>query len=136
MDTKRKQVGELPIQLVVTEDWDIGELLAEDGITRILLSPSKCYLNDKVVQLEAVIEEIVKRYNGLKPKLFQLHHQYKKDLTKTEMVSQAEIYCNAQMGEWWKETAREKPLPEGYGWMMCNEQSEYFVKAVTDNGIK
>jgi hypothetical protein len=118
---------ELPHQLRVNEDYEIVELLTPDGVERVLLSPSKCYLNDPVVQLEAVINEIVKRYNGFKPTLLQLHHQNKKDFT-SEMVSQSAIWCNLQMENWWKEATKEHPLPEGYQWMVCDEESKYFVK--------
>lgn len=58
MDTHR----ELPETLSLTEDYEIQEPIA-DCATRILLHPSKCYLNDDVVQLEEVIEMIVERYN-------------------------------------------------------------------------
>lgn len=58
---------ELPRYLTVTNDYEIGEHLACDGMTRILLSPSKCYLDDDVVQLKALIDEIVKRYNKNDP---------------------------------------------------------------------
>lgn len=118
---------ELPLQLTVTPDHEIGEFLTCDGVTRILLSPSGCYLNDDVVQLEVVIDEIVKRYNGFKPSLLQIHHQSKKDYT-SEMVSQHEIYCQAQMNDWWREVAKEHPLPDGCQWMVCNEDSKHFVK--------
>ena len=121
-----KAKRELPKQLTVTESYEIGELLTSDGVTRILLAPSECYLNDEIVQLEAVIDEIVKRYN-FAPKLFQLHHQSKKDFS-SEMVSQSEIYCQEQMNIFWKETAKEHPLPEGFQWLICNEDSEHFVK--------
>jgi len=122
---------ELPLQLTVTEGHEIGEFLTYDGVTRIMLSPSKCYLNDDVVQLEAVIDEIVKRYNGFKPTLLQLHHQNKKDFT-SEMVSQSEIWCHSQMEDWWKETAKNHPLPEGCQWMVCNFDSEHFVKTTEE----
>lgn len=121
---------ELPCQLRANEDHEIVELLTCDGVERILLSPSKCYLNDDVVQLEAVIDEIVKRYNGFKSTLLQIHHQSKKDYTSI-MVSQHEIYCQSQMNDWWKETAKENPLPEGCQWMVCNEDSKHFEKCAT-----
>ena len=124
---------ELPKSLTVTEDHEIGEFLTLDGVTRILLSPSKCYLDDDIVRLEAVIDEIVKRYNGFRPELLQLHHQSKTDYT-SEMVSQSSIYCHSQMDYWWKETAKEHPLPENYQWMVCNEDSEHFVKCAKKEG--
>ena len=54
---------ELPNQLCINTDYEITEVLTLDGVERILLSPSKCYLEDDVVQLEEVIKAIVDRYN-------------------------------------------------------------------------
>ena len=122
---------ELPHQLRVNEDYEIVEQLTCDGVERILLSPSKCYLKDDVVQLEAVIHEIVRRYNGFRPTLLQLHHQNKKDFT-SEMVSQSKIWCSAQMDNWWKEVAKEHPLPKNCQWMVCNENSRHFVKCASE----
>jgi len=74
-----------------------------------------------------LLKKLLNRYNGLGPKLLQMHHQSKTNY-KSEMVSQREIWCEAQMQEWWKETAKEHPLPEGFQWMVCNFDSPYFVK--------
>lgn len=120
---------ELPDKLSINSDFEITESLTLDGVERILLSPSKCYLNDDIVQLEAVIEEIVKRYNE-KPRLFQIHHQDKTG-SSSEMVSQREISSEAEMKEWEKEVAESHPLPDGKQWMVCNEESKHFVMAVT-----
>lgn len=117
---------ELPEQLNVNDDYEITESLTLDGVERVLLSPSKCYLNDDIVQLEDVIHEIVKRYN-FAFKLYQIHHQNKKDFT-TEFVAQNSICCHKHMDEWWKEVAKDHPLPEGYQWLVCNEDSEHFMK--------
>lgn len=121
------KLRQLPIELVITDDYEIGESLTLDGVTRILLSPSKCYLDDDVVQLVDVIHEIVRRYN-FAFKLYQLHHQNKKDYS-TEFVAQNLICCHKHMDEWWKEVAKEHPLPEDCQWLICNEDSEHFVMA-------
>lgn len=122
---------ELPFELHITDDYEISEFLTVDGCERILLSPSKCYLNDDVVQLEAVIEEIVRRYNEYRvPRLFQIHHQDKKDFS-SEMVAQKEIANKEEMDKWCEEIAQIHPLPEGFQWMVCNENSEHFVMATT-----
>ena len=123
-------MGQYPDKLRVSDDYDITETLAGDGIQRILLSPSKCYLNDDVVQLEDIIHEIVRRYN-YSFKLFQLHHQNKKDYS-TEFIAQASICCEKHMNLWWKQVVNDHPLPEGYQWMICNEESEHFIKTETE----
>ena len=115
----------LPKYLTVTENHEIAEPLSVEGVYRILLSPSKAYLGDDVVQLESVIDEIVKRYNS-KPELFQLHHQRKGD-GKSEMVAQNEIYCQTQMSEWFRQVAQDHPLPDDCQWFLCNADSEHFV---------
>ena len=64
-DSKQgKEMRNLPNKLNVNKDYEITETLTLDGVERILLSPSKCYLNDDIVQLELVIDEIAKRYNS------------------------------------------------------------------------
>ena len=111
----------MPEELVLTDGYEIGEYVGDGEVTatRILLSPSECYLNDEIVQLEDVIHEIVRRYN-FAFKLFQLHHQNKKDYS-TEFVSQASICCQKHMNLWWEQVAKDHPLPEGHQWMICNE---------------
>ena len=122
-------VRELPLQLNVNNDYEITEPLTLDGVERILLSPSKCYLNDDIVQLEDVIHEIVRRYN-FAFKLYQLHHQNKQDYT-TEFIAQNSICCHKHMDEWWKQVAEEHPLPDGRQWLVCDEDSQYFVKCAS-----
>ena len=119
----------LPETLNVNIDYEITETLTLDGVERILLSPSKCYLNDDVVQLEDVIHEIVRRYN-FAFKLYQLHHQNKQDYT-TEFIAQNSICCHKHMDEWWKQVAEEHPLPDGHQWLVCGEDSEYFMKCAS-----
>lgn len=123
---------ELPEQLSINEDYEIQEALTLDGVSRILLHPSKCYLNDDVVQIESVIEAIVDRYNNYieinRPMLFQLHWQFD---DKTEMRAQEEIISQKEMKKWWKGVAKRHPLPEGARWLCCNEKSKHFVWAAT-----
>lgn len=61
--------------------------------------------------------------------LFQLHWQFKNG--KTEMKAQKEISSNAEMKVWEKDVCKRHPLPEGAIWMICTEESEYFVMAAT-----
>jgi len=56
------------LNLTVTDKYEIGEFLSADGVIRILLSPSQCYLNDDEIQLEAIIDELVNRYKDYFPK--------------------------------------------------------------------
>lgn len=121
---------DLPDKLFINSDYEITELLTLDGVERILLSPSKCYLNDDIVQLEEVIEEIVKRYNE-NPMLYQIHHQDRKDFS-SEMVGQKEISSQEEMREWQKEIAENHPLPDGKQWLICNENSKYFVMTLCE----
>ena len=110
-------------------DYTIGEYIGDSEVNaiRVLLSPSECYLNDTIVQLEDVIHEIVRRYN-FKFKLFQLHHQNKKNPKETIFVAQNAICCSKHMNLWWEQVAQDHPLSEGYEWMICNEESEHFIK--------
>jgi len=59
--------------------------------------------------------------------LYQLHHQNKKDTSKTEFCSQREIQNTDEMNAWLKETREEFPVPKGFQWLCCNEDSEYFM---------
>lgn len=65
---------------------------------------------------------------GNLPKLYQIHHQDKKDFS-CEMVSQNEINTHEEMQEWQKDVAESHPLPEGKQWLICNEKSRHFVMA-------
>jgi len=116
----------LDTELVITDDYAIAENLKGNGsVQRILLEPSQCYLNDNVVQLEDLIHEIVRRYN-FAFRLFQLHHQNKKDFT-TQFVAQSSICCSKHMDEWFKQVAKDHPLPDGFQWLVCNERSKHFI---------
>lgn len=121
-------IRKLPEQLSINESYEIQEALSELGMMRILLHPSKCYLNDDIVQLEDVIEAIIDRYNNYveinRPTLLQLHWQFD---DRTEMRAQREIISQKELKAWVDETKREHPLPKGAQWMLCNEKSEYFV---------
>ncbi len=133
--TERNLMGarELPEQLSINKDYEIQEALTLDGVSRILLSPSKCYLNDGVVELESVIEALIDRYNNHievnQPTLFQLHWQFD---DRTEMIAQREIISQKELKDWVDEVGREHPLPapEKVRWLLCNEKSKHFVMAV------
>ena len=56
-------MSELPIKLNINENFEITESLSLNGVERVLLEPSKCYLNDNIVQLERIIKAMVYRYN-------------------------------------------------------------------------
>ena len=66
--------------------------------------------------------------NNEKPKLYQLHHQDKKN-GSCEMVAQNEICTQEEMKVWQKDVAERHPLPEGKQWLICNEKSRHFVMA-------
>lgn len=60
--------------------------------------------------------------------IWQLHHQFKDGTT--EFKSQREgwgLDSNEKIQMWIKETADKYPLPKSAKWLMCNEQSEYFM---------
>jgi hypothetical protein len=62
----------------------------------------------------------------LSPVLLQLHHQFKDG--HSEMVAQNEIRTNEEYDLWVQDVRTRHPLPEGAVWMVCTEQSEFFVK--------
>jgi hypothetical protein len=59
--------------------------------------------------------------------LYQLHHQNKVDTSKTEFCSQREIHTTEEMGKWVEEVREAFPVPDGFQWLCCNEDSEYFM---------
>lgn len=61
-------------------------------------------------------------------KLLQLHWQFGDG--RTEMKSQQEIGSGAEMRAFEKDVQARHPLPEGAQWLICNEESEHFVKTV------
>ena len=62
--------------------------------------------------------------------LNQIHHQYK---ARTVMVSQREQpTTQKEVDAWWRETKELHPLPDNAQWMICNEDSEFFMWAVEE----
>ena len=66
--------------------------------------------------------------------LYQLHWQFKDG--KTEMRAQREIDCIDDMREFVAETQKAHPLPAGALWMCCDETSEYFVWAKSNQPLE
>jgi hypothetical protein len=132
MNNKSTEVNNIPE--IVQRD-ESGDFVFELNTVNELRISNK-FNNTTYVLQDDVLNNLVKILSGLlreelKPQLFQLHHQSKKDFS-TKMISQSEIYCQAQMNDWWKETAKEHPLPEGFQWLICNEDSEHFVKCAKE----
>ena len=66
--------------------------------------------------------------------LHQLHHQNKANLNKTEFVAQIDVnnlkpYTN--YNEWVKDVQKRFPPKEGFCWLVCNEESKYFLWAAS-----
>ena len=59
--------------------------------------------------------------------LYQLHQQNIKN-GKSIMISQRENINSTDIPVWVAETKKKHPLPEGYSWVIHNENSEYFWK--------
>ena len=61
--------------------------------------------------------------------LTQIHWQWirKGKTIKTEMRAQREINNNDEMREFFEETSRDHPLPDGAIWLACDERSKHFV---------
>ena len=63
--------------------------------------------------------------------LYQVHHQNKADRSITEMVLQID------KEDYNKDTInvvqKSHPLPEGWDWLICNEESEHFLWAVDES---
>ncbi len=110
----------LPRRLVF-KDGNIGEWIGK-GAFRILFTVSNCY----GPYTDAIAKELIKRYNP-KP-LLQLHWQFKDG--HTEMRSQTDASIQEDIRKWVLQTKLDHSLPEGAQWMMCNEESEYFLWAV------
>jgi len=64
--------------------------------------------------------------------IWQLHHQSKKDRSKTEFCSQRKFETRAEYDKWLGETQKKFPLPKGFEWLCCSESSEFFVKQVSE----
>jgi hypothetical protein len=67
--------------------------------------------------------------NGIEvDRLWQIHHH---DITKqtTKMVAQNSINTKQEMDDWFADVSKRHPLPKGCGWLLCQWDSKYFVKA-------
>ena len=78
--------------------------------------------------------EAMNAWEGKEQMLYQLHWQFKDG--HTEMRAQKEFSIKKshtnpkEMVEWTKDVQKKHPLPEGAEWMMCTEESEFFLLAV------
>lgn len=62
--------------------------------------------------------------------LYQVHHQFK---DRTEMCSQAPIETMEALEKLVADTKAHFPLPPGAQYLVCNEQSEFFVWTHAEN---
>lgn len=127
MENENMGISDIPKTIIEEKNDDFIFNLNEIGELRIsnVFNPYTYVLEGKT--LLALINVLRHYSDDIKPKLFQLHHQSEKDYS-TKMISQAEIYCQAQMNEWCKEVTEKYPLADGYRWLMCNEDSKNFMK--------
>ena len=70
---------------------------------------------------------------SLEARLFQLFHQFAGKAPvegddKLRFIAQNAISTSADMNKWLVEVQKEHPLPEGYQWFLCNEDSEHFLR--------
>ena len=130
--------------LVVNEDWSIGEQLAagDTNGVRILLEPSKCYLDDEEVGLKNIIAELVQLFNQpkLTATLWQMHHSKKSDQGqgKTEFIAQNAFYETDPFGKenfkaWADIINQLHPPAKGHEWLFCNEKDHRFVMCDPDS---
>lgn len=69
--------------------------------------------------------------------IYQIHRQRIDDPKATELVAQgdpSEVGVGADgiaefTQNWIKDVAERSPLPDGYQWMVCTEESDRFVRA-------
>jgi hypothetical protein len=64
--------------------------------------------------------------------IWQLHHQFADG--HTEFVSQRGQPKDNEFREWIEQGQKSHPLPEGATWLVCNEESEFFVWRGGQNG--
>jgi hypothetical protein len=60
--------------------------------------------------------------------LWQLHQQPRFEGRPTVFYAQREINNSDEAHEFMKDTVEAFPLKEGMQWLICNEESEYFVR--------
>lgn len=143
MSKEEKQRIELPRELVVTEAFEIGERIGngKTNAIRVLLSPSGCYLEDKIVGLKLIVNELVRRYNQLTPKwqlwqmLHKIHRKRSEGGDKYEMIAQRQfdqrggVETQKQFKAWMDDVQKRHPVPHRAEWYICNEKDKHFVLA-------
>lgn len=146
---------ELPEKLVVTDDFGIG---LEDAAraTKVLMSPSDCYLECKdglyvsgdgvKINLKEIIRALVDRYNRLVPRmeLWQMLHKIQRKRSEGgilyEMIAQREWDQNGgtktqkEFRAWMNDINKRFPLPPRAEWYTCNEKDKHFIWAATPPG--
>ena len=60
-------------------------------------------------------------------KLYQLHWQFTDG--HTEMRSQTDVLTEEEIRTWTKEVQAGNLLPDGAEWLICNDDSDFFVWA-------
>ena len=61
--------------------------------------------------------------------LTQLHHQLVNPPYTTDFVAQREVGSKEGVKEFLREMSTRHPLPKGARWMICKEDSEYFIRS-------
>ncbi len=67
--------------------------------------------------------------------LIQIHHQSRNENGQPEenyMVAQKDIDSFQELNLFCEEVLQSHPLPDGYVFMICNQESEYFTWAVKE----
>lgn len=70
---------------------------------------------------------------------YQIHHQSKKE-GNTEMIAQSDDIVDGEEAqqkfrEWSLDVGKRHPLPEGYQWLVCNENSEHFLCTFNEESL-
>jgi len=71
---------------------------------------------------------------GTNKMLWQLHHQ-NRVTGESNVVAQKEDVQGKDVGSWVDEMQKTNPVPDGHAWMICNEESEYFMWQEDENNI-
>ena len=58
--------------------------------------------------------------------LLQLHHQFEDG--HTEMLSQIDLKSDEELLAWTDDVRTMYPPPDGAGWLLCTEESGFFVR--------
>ena len=59
--------------------------------------------------------------------LYQLHFEDTIDHA-LEFIAQKDINTPEEMKAWKKDVSKRHPLPKGYQWLICNENSKLFMR--------